>query len=505
MAALDITIVVFYLASVASLGIYFSRRQKSTEDYFLAGRNVPGWIVSFSFLGTICGSATFIGHPGTVFHENMYLIPAHVAPLVVMLFLARYIVRFYRHNVRMTSYEYLEKRFGFLARGYGALTFLVSRAMDVSVTYYFLALATAFLTGWDVIKVILILGIITIIYTLVGGIQAVVWTDVIQAIFLVGGGLLCVGLILFGSNISPEEIIDNAWTAGKFNIDRWQWDETENNQWLFIVGSIVVWLQAFFCSQNNVQRYLLARSDREAEKGATMGVAACLPVWFLFMLIGALLWSYYQFSAELVPAEVMNVKDRILPYFIKTQFPIGLKGIILAALIAAAMSSLDSDLNAMATVVVNDFSLRLSPKLSDSQQLLVGKFSVIFLGLVSIALAIQWVQIGSASLVEFALTLMVVFTGGILGLFGLGMLVRWATAVGANLGIISCVVFTAWAILTQISFPLGGTPILDLGRFNCSLSFWLIGVLGHLILLVVGMAASWFFPDSSNQSLTPSK
>ena len=169
------------------------------------------------------------------------------------------------------------------------------------------------------------------------------------------------------------------------------------------------------------------------------------------------------------------------------------------------MSSLDSDLNAMATVVVNDFSLRLSPKLSDSQQLLVGKFSVIFMGLVSIALAIQWVQIGSASLVEFALTLMVVFTGGILGLFGLGMLVRWATAVGANLGIISCVVFTAWAILTQISFPPGGTPILDLGRFNCSLSFWLIGVLGHLILLVVGMAASWFFPDSSNQSLTPSK
>ena len=351
-----------YLSGVALLGVYFSRRQKTTEDYFLAARSVPGWVVAFSILGTICGSATFVGHPGNVFHDNMFLIPAHLIPLIVMLLLARRIVLFYRRSVRMTAYEYLEQRFGYPARAYGAATFLVSRVADVSVTYYFLALATALLTGWDVTGVILILGAVTVLYTLIGGIQAVVWTDVVQGIFLVGGGLLCVLLILFGSDAGPSQILAAAWEGGKFEIDRWQWDATENNQWLLIIGSVFVWLQAFCCNQHNVQRYLLARSDREAVRGAVMGAAACVPVWLLFMLLGALLWSYYQFSAEAVPPEVMAVKDRIVPYFVSTHFPAGLKGLVLAALIAAAMSSLDSDLNALATVVVNDFFGRLRPR-----------------------------------------------------------------------------------------------------------------------------------------------
>mgnify|MGYP003325940224 CR=1 FL=1 len=125
---------------------------------------------------------------------------------------------------------------------------------DVSVTYYFLALATALLTGWDVTGVILILGAVTVLYTLIGGIQAVVWTDVIQGVFLVGGGLLCILLILFGSDASPSQIFDAAWEGGKFEIGRWQWDATQNNQWLLIIGSVVVWLQAFCCNQHNVQR-----------------------------------------------------------------------------------------------------------------------------------------------------------------------------------------------------------------------------------------------------------
>ncbi len=487
---IDTSIVVVYLSGVALLGVYFSRRQKTTEDYFLAARSVPGWVVAFSILGTICGSATFVGHPGNVFHDNMFLIPAHLVPLIVMLLLARRIVVFYRHNVRMTAYEYLEQRFGYPARAYGAATFLVSRVADVSVTYYFLALATAVLTGWGVTGVILILGAITVLYTLVGGIQAVVWTDVVQGIFLVGGGLLCILLILFGSDAAPSQILAAAWEGGKFEIDRWQWDAAQNNQWLLILGSIVAWLQSFCCNQHNVQRYLLARSDREAVRGAVMGAGACVPVWLLFMLLGALLWSYYQFSAEVVPPEVMAVKDRIVPHFVSTQFPAGLKGMVLAALIAAAMSSLDSDLNSLATVVVNDFFGKLRPRASESLRLLAGRISVVGLGAASILLALQWTRIDSASLVEFSLTMTMIFTGGILGLFALGMLFRWTLARGAYLGILACLLFTAWATLTQVRLPGSTEPILDLGSFNCTLSLWLTGVLGHLVLVAVAMAAS---------------
>jgi len=490
MAPIDTAIVVVYLSGVALLGVYFSRRQKTTEDYFLAARSVPGWVVAFSILGTICGSATFVGHPGNVFHDNMFLIPAHLVPLVVMLLLARRIVVFYRHNVRMTAYEYLQQRFGYPARAYGAATFLVSRVADVSVTYYFLALATAVLTGWDVTGVILILGAITVLYTLIGGIQAVVWTDVVQGLFLVGGGLLCILLILFGSDAGPSQILTAAWEGGKFEIGRWQWDATQNNQWLLILGSIVAWLQSFCCNQHNVQRYLLARSDREAVRGAVMGAGACVPVWLLFMLLGALLWSYYQFSAEVVPAEVMAVKDRIVPYFVSTHFPAGLKGMVLAALIAAAMSSLDSDLNSLATVVVNDFFGKLRPRASESLRLLVGRVSVVGLGAASILLALQWTRIDSASLVEFSLTMTMIFTGGILGLFAVGMLFRWTLAGGAYLGILACLLFTAWATLTQVRLPGSAQPILDLGSFNCTLSLWLTGVLGHLVLVSVALAAS---------------
>ena len=487
---IDTSIVVVYLSGVALLGVYFSRRQKTTEDYFLAARSVPGWVVAFSILGTICGSATFVGHPGNVFHDNMFLIPAHLVPLIVMLLLARRIVVFYRHNVRMTAYEYLEQRFGYPARAYGAATFLVSRVADVSVTYYFLALATAVLTGWGVTGVILILGAVTVLYTLIGGIQAVVWTDVVQGIFLVGGGLLCILLILFGSDAAPSQILAAAWEGGKFEIDRWQWDAAQNNQWLLILGSIVAWLQSFCCNQHNVQRYLLARSDREAVRGAVMGAGACVPVWLLFMLLGALLWSYYQFSAEVVPPEVMAVKDRIVPHFVSTQFPAGLKGMVLAALIAAAMSSLDSDLNSLATVVVNDFFGKLRPRASESLRLLAGRISVVGLGAASILLALQWTRIDSASLVEFSLTMTMIFTGGILGLFALGMLFRWTLARGAYLGILACLLFTAWATLTQVRLPGSTEPILDLGSFNCTLSLWLTGVLGHLVLVAVAMAAS---------------
>ena len=497
MERIDIGIVIIYLCLVAVLGLSFSRRQKTTEDYFLAGRNIPGWVVAFSLLGTICSSATFVGHPGNVFHENMYLIPAHVVPLFVMLFLARYIVVFYRKTVRMTAYEYLEQRFGYPARAYGAATFLISRVADVSITYYFLALATSFLTGWDITSVIVILGAVTILYTLLGGIQAVVWTDVLQGIFLVGGGLLCIGIILFGSNAGPAEIVTRAWDGNKFEIGRWQWDATQNNQWLLIIGSIFVWLQAFTCNQYTVQRYLLARSDKEAVRGATIGAAACVPVWLLFMCLGALLWSYYQFSSEQLPPEVMEVKDRILPYFIKTHFPAGLKGMILATLIAAAMSSLDSDLNAMSTVMVNDFFARLRIQSSDSQQLLVGKCSVIGFGVASILLALQWTKISNPSLVEFSLTMTMIVTGGILGLFSLGWLFSWTTSQGAYVGILACLLFTAWATMTQISLPSTNMPVLDLGIFNCTLSLWLIGSLGHLVLVVVGLATSVLLRESN--------
>ncbi len=491
MGIIEITVIVIYLGFLGTLGLYFSRRQKTTEDYFLAGRKLPGWVVGFSIMGTIVGSATFIGHPGEVFKRNMWALPMHMVYPFVMIFISVFLVAFYRRTIRMTAYRYLEMRFGYPARIYGAGAFIVSHVLDLSITFYFLAVAVGYMSGWDVWWVILIVGMATVIYTMVGGIEAVVWTDVIQGTLLVLGGLVCLGVLLFSGPDGPMAIITKAWEGGKFALGKWDlWDFSwfENNQWFYILGGAFGALQYLACDQSNVQRYLLSRTDKEAAKGAFIGAASCLPIWILFMIIGALMWAFYELSTDQIPLEVLQEKDFIVPYFIKTQLPAGLIGLILAALMAAAMSSIDSELNAMAAVIVNDFYVRLQPESKDKHRLLLGKITVAVFGATSIFIAQQW--IGIKSVIELSVTVAAIVTGGILGLFALGFLFKWTTARGAYIGIIFCIFFTAWATFTRVKLPGMETTLLDLGHFNYTLSPYLIGLFSHFVLVIVGLLAS---------------
>ena len=488
MGIVETTVIVIYIVLLGTLGIFFSRRQKTTENYFFAGRNLPGWVVGFSIMGTAVGSATFIGHPGEVFKNNMWQLPMFLVWPFVMIFISCYLVTFYRRTIRMTAYRYLEMRFGYPARAYGAGAFIVSRVLHLSVTFYFLAVAIGYMSGWDVWWVILGLGVATVIYTMVGGIEAVVWTDVIQGTLLVLGGLVCVCVLLFSSAEGPTAIMTRAWDGGKFVMGTWEFSWFENNQWFYIIGGTLVALQYLACDQNNVQRYLLARTDREAAQGAYMGAAACLPIWILFLVIGALMWAFYDLSTEQLPIEVLREKDYIMPYFIKTQLPAGVIGLILAALMAAAMSSIDSELNALAVVVVNDFYVRLRPNAADKHRLILGKIVVAMFGAISIYIAQQW--IGIKSVVELSVTVAAIVTGGILGLFALGFLFRWTTAWGAYIGIIVCIFFTAWATFTRVILPGMETTLINLGRFNYTLSPYLIGPFGHFVLIAVGLLVS---------------
>ena len=365
----------------------------------------------------------------------------------------------------------------------------MSRILDMSITFYFLAIAIAFLTEWDIWWVILGIGLGTLLYTLVGGIGAVAWTDVIQGVLLVGGGILCLLMVLFTLPVCASQILSTAWQGGKFSWGNWEFSLLQNNVWLYLIGGSIWALQAFCTDQNMVQRYLLARSDREAKRAALAGISACLPVWLLFMLLGACLWAFYELGTDPMPPEVMAVKDNILPYFIKSHLPHGIMGLMLAALMAAAMSSLDSDLNSVGAVVVQNFYRPLWPESMDSQQLLTGRVVVVVAGISSIVMAQQWISI--ESVVEFSVSLAAIFFGGMLGLFGLGFLFRKATARGAYVGIFACVLFTAWATLTRIRLPNMENPLLDLGFCNYTGVPLLIGILGHVVLVSLGLAASF--------------
>jgi len=276
MNPIDIFIIIAYLIFVFSIGLYYSKRQVSTSEYFLAGRKVPGWVVGFSIMGTIIGSSTFVGQPGEVFRENMWALPLHLMLFPVMLFVARYVVVFYRRTIRMSVYGYLEKRFGYPVRVYGGLAFIFSRLVDVSATFYFLSLAVAYMTGADLGLIIVTIGIFTVAYTLLGGIAAVLWTDVIQGAMLLGGGFIILAYAILAPAAGPWTVVTTAFDGGKFSWGSWDFSFIENNVWIYLALGMVWAVQRFATDQHMVQRYLVAKSDDEAKKAAYIGGVSCL-------------------------------------------------------------------------------------------------------------------------------------------------------------------------------------------------------------------------------------
>ena len=499
MSGLDLAIVVVYFVVVLLVGLRFAGRQTSTQAYFLAGRNIPGWVVAFSLVGTMIGSTTFVGHPGNVFDSDMWMMPFFLSLPLVMIFVSRRIVVLYRHRIRMSVYEYLERRFDYPARAYGAAAFIVSRVVDVSSTLYFLGIAVAFMVDVDAWWIILWVGLFTLAYTLLGGIQAVAWTDVLQCILLLGGGLICVGIALFQASVGPGEVLQTAWEGGRFGWGSWDLSLTQRNAWILGVGGVIWALQRFAAEQHMVQRYLTARSDGEATRATYVGAVACVPIWFLFMVLGALIWAFYQAPGNELPTDVLTTKDDIVPYFIRTECPPGLLGLIVAALAAAAMSSLAADLNSLATVVVDDYYQRLCPQSTDRQRLRFGRAVVVVTGVAAILFAQQWIGVGSA--IEFGVQLLSIATAGMLGLFGLGLLTTRATKQGAWAGIVSCVLFTCWATLTSVTLPAMQRPLLELGTWNYTLDPFLIGILNHIVMVVVGYAVSLLTRRSAEDSV----
>jgi len=490
---LDYLVVGLYLAAVATIGVVVARRRRgrTADDYFLASRQIPAWVVSFSIVGTVIGSVTFVAIPGAAFAGNWRLIVPNLTVPFVLLLVVTVVVPFYRRVVRMSSYEYLERRFGGFARLYSSTGFLLLRVIDLGFTLLLTAIAVEVIIGWDIRMVIIGIGLFTILYTIVGGLEAVVWTDVLQGIVLATGALTVLGVILFRPEGGPEAVIKTAWDAGKLGVGSFRpsWENLFSSEpvfWVFAVSGLLHFGRAYITEPNMVQRYLIARTDREAQRGVMAGLFSCVPIWIIFAFIGSSLWAYYQLSGGSLPAEVLAKPDNILPYFIVTQLPPGLIGLILAAILSAANSNVSSDLNSVATVVTQDFFIRAHPESSDRARLLVGRSIVAVGGILCVATALLLISSRVKALVELIITLGMIFGGGILGLFALGYLTRRATRRGAYLGMCCCLVFILWAVLT-------GPLHLDFWGWNFTMHPLMIGVISHPLLFVIGYVGSLLF------------
>ena len=482
MRALDIAVIALYMVGLVSIGLYFSRRQKTTEDYFVAKRSIPGWAMGLSLLATIITSVTFIAYPGSAYAGDWSLLIPGIMFVVVLGLIGFIVIPFYRHVVHMSAYEYFGRRFGTGVRLYSSFAFAIGHFSKMGFVFYLLALTLSGMTGWPIDRVIVFTAVVTIFYTMLGGVEAVVWSDVVQGFVLWLGILVSIGFLLFLPAVGPHAVLSDAWSHGKMSLGSTSLRFDKATIIVLAIYGFFFYVQKYTADQTVVQRYLIARTDRSALRGISLGAALCLPVWTAFMLIGSLLWSFYRVTGEKLPPAVSKA-DQVFPHFLVTHIPPGLAGLFIAALLGSAMSMLASDMNCLAVIGVEDYYRLLRPRSTDRESLRMGRCIVAASGLAAAGVALRLAR-GQGSALSLYYTITAIVAGGLAGLFLLAFFDRRATRQGAVVGILASLVFTVYATLT-----LGGKT-LDLGRFNFAWHDYMIGAIGHVLLVVFGVAFS---------------
>lgn len=488
---LDSIVVISYLVGVLGIGVYFLKRQKSTDDFFIASKRIPGWAMGLGLIATLISNITFLAFPGAAFASSWVLFTQNLLLLIVIYPIAVYAVPFYRNVIGSSLYEYFEKRFGYGVRAYGAFTFILYYISKLGVIFFVLSLALNTMTGLDIYLLILVIGVITIFYTLMGGIEAVTWTDVIQGLLLIGGGLACLGILLFDGPVEPGVVFEKAWEAGKFNLGELSFNLERETVTVMMLYGLAQHAHNYGTDQTMVQRFLTAKTTKEAIRGTLISGIACIPVWALFFLIGTALWAYYTLGTNTLPQEIAKKPDQVFPHFIMTQLPNGVKGLILVALASAAMSTISGGLNSISTVFTTDLYSRIGNG-NTRARLRVARIALIIAGILSLLIA-TWLVTKTSQVLVIYFIVLSIFVGGILGLVLLAAFTRKANLKGVTTGIVVTVLVTTWASLT-------GNDVVDLGSFNYTLHPFLIGFISHVTMFLVGYVASLFFQNNTKNS-----
>jgi SSS family solute:Na+ symporter len=453
----DLVIIGIYLLSMIGVGIYFSRRNRNSEQFTTASGQIPGWALGLSFYATFLSAITFLGDPGKSFGSNWNPFVFSLSIPLAAWVASKLFVPFYRNGKAISAYSHLEERFGAWARTYAMVCFIMTQLARMGTIFYGLALTINALSGIEMPLIITVSGIVIILYTVLGGMEAVIWTEVIQAILKTLGALLILGLILHQLDITE------IWAIGlrdeKFSLGTFRPDFTTSSFWVILLYGFFINLTNFGVDQNYIQRYHTAKNKQDAAKSIWLCVLYYVPVSFLFFFIGTSLYAFYdvnpgliselklQVSAEKnIPIQTMQLvdyADRVLPYFMKTQIPKGLLGLLLAALLSAGMSTMSSGMNSSATVFLNDIYLRyIQRDLSPQKQLQVLHIATVVMGCLGIIFGIS--MIGVKSLLDVWWKLSGIFAGGMLGIFLLGFIAKNVSNTAAKFAALIGVVVIAW-------------------------------------------------------------
>jgi solute:Na+ symporter, SSS family len=489
---IDYLIIGFFLLATLYLGFRFSKDQKTTKTFFIAQGKVPTWAIGLSLLSTLISSVTFLAYPGTGFSSNWILLVQGLMVPVVLLGVIWFIVPLYRQVIRLSTYEYFELRFGSFARYYSSIAFVLRQFSGMGTVLFLLAIALNNIIGGNMIAVVCVVGVIIIVVNLLGGIEAVIWLDVFQGFMLFTSGIICFSVLLFSTHGGPAEVFRVAAANGRTGFGPYDLDFTRLTLIVMVINGAFYAIQKYGTDQTVVQRYLTAKTDKAAVRASLMGILLTVPVWVIFMLIGTALFVFYK--QQPLPEGLRP--EAVFPYFIKTRLPVGVVGLILSAMISAAVCSLSADLNSLAAVGVEDYYKKAKPGQPDKHYLRASRWTVVLSGVLTILIGIFYVNAGSEGVLGIVFTLYAILSGGIVGIFLLGLFSARANRQGVTIAIIVCILFTAYAFLTSTKIGLGENKalLLDLGPYNFTHDKLMLGVYSHLVVIGVGYLASLFFP-----------
>jgi solute:Na+ symporter, SSS family len=466
---IDIIIILVYLAAMVVIGIYFSKKNKNTDQFTRASGKIPGWAIGLSIYATFLSSNTFLGVPGKAFGSNWNAFVFSISMPLAAWVASKYFVPFYRSTGEISAYTHLEKRFGPWARTYAVICFLLTQFARMGSIFFGMALSLQALTGFSMASIMIVMGICIIFYTVLGGMEAVIWTEVVQGIIKTLGAFLILFLVIRKIPGGFSTVMEIAADENKIGLGSFSPDLTQATFWVILFYGFFINLNNFGMDQNYIQRYHTAKTSKQASRSIWLCVAMYVPASLLFFIIGTTLYAFYQINPAMIEPVKLKVAaeqlgsattaqritdlagslrpsdygDKVMPHFMVTHIPTGLVGLIVSAILSAAMSTISSNMNSSATVFTMDIYKRyFNPSINDKQQLSLLKIATVVFGLIGLGTGLA--MIGSKSILDVWWELSGIFAGGMLGLFLLGLISRRAGNPEALTAVMIGIVVILW-------------------------------------------------------------
>lgn len=444
MHIIDIIVFLLFTGGVVAFGCSFFKKKGTSEEFTSAGRSLPGWVVGMSIFATYVSSISYLGYPGQAFSGDWNAFVFSLSIPIASYFAARYFVPFYRSQDSISAYSFLENRFGPWARIYASSCYLLTQIARTGSILYLLALPMNVLLGWHIQTIIVVTSVAIVLYSMLGGMKAVIWTEAIQGIILIGGALVCMFILLFDMPGGPVQTFSIAMEDGKFSLGSFGSSLSESTFWVCLIYGIFTNLQNYGIDQSYVQRYHTAKNEKEAKFSALFGGYLFIPVSAVFFMIGTGLYAFYKVHPGILPDGVGA--DYVFPFFIVNELPVGLTGLLIASIFAAGMSTIATSVTSSSTIILTDYYQRFRKHAGNRERMLVLKLSSVGVGVAGILVAFAFMSVQSALDAWWALAS--IFSGGMLGLFLLGYISKKARNFDAVLGVVCGVILVCWIVIS---------------------------------------------------------